>query len=282
MNDTNRELQGHGYHLQVEKDENATHLFYNLDGRKPIHRDGDRYVAGDMSFTKEELLARIDEHPEKFSPDVMTRPVLQSYLFPVISQKGGAAEIAYLAQINRTFDLFGLAAPYHRGRPSLTVIEKRFEKLMAEHDIKFEELTGDIEQVINRILAKSFPDNIESKFNDFRGHLREHFQQFMNQALQFDPTLHNVAEQTMGKIDFNVKAFEGKVFSAHKKKSQETRDKIYRLHDALYPNRNFQERSINITYFLSKYGPNFVDFIYESMGCEQMAHQLVYLSEMKN
>lgn len=279
---TNEQLRGYGYHLQVQKDEAATHLFYELEGRKPVHRSGNDFVVGELKMTREQLLAEIDAHPEKFSPDVITRPVLQSYLFPVVSQKGGAAEIAYLAQINGVFELFGLTTPYYRARPSITVIEKRFEKLMKEHEIGFEELASDVEQVINKVLARSFPEDIESKFNDFRGHLTEHFQQFVDEALQFDPALRKVAEQTVGKIDYNVKAFEAKVFSSHKKKSQETREKIYRLNDNLRPDRNFQERAINISYFLSKYGMGFVDFIYDRMESEEMAHQLVYLSEMHN
>ncbi len=279
LNSTNEDIRSHGYHLQVEKSADASHLFYNLDGRKPVVRHGDQYLVGEKSLSRAELTDCIRNCPERFSPDVMTRPVLQSFLFPVVSQKGGAAEIAYLAQIGRIFELFGLVTPYYRARPSLTIVEKRFEKLLAEFEINFEELAGDIEQVVNRVLARSFPDDIEEKFNEFRNHLREHFGQFTSTSMKFDPGLKKLADQTMGKIDFAVKGFEGKVFSSHKKKSQETRDRIYRLWHALYPNRNFQERSLNITYFLSRYGRGFVDFLYEKMDSEQKAHQMVNLSE---
>ena len=279
LSETSLQITSHGYHLQVEKAENATHLFYDLNGRKPVMRDGDSYLVGDQSLTKEELLRRIEDHPEKFSPDVMTRPVMQSYLFPVVSQKGGAAEIAYLAQIHDIFELFDLTTPFYRARPSLTIVEKRMEQMMRDYEIGFEELTGDIEQVINRVLAISFPEDIESKFNEFRSHLIEHFQQFSSRSLSFDPALKNFADQTMGKIDYAVKAFENKVFSSHKKKSSQTRERIYRLHHTLYPNRNFQERALNITYFLSKYGMGFIDFLYGQIDCDQNAHQLVNMSE---
>lgn len=279
LNDTNEAIARSGYHLQVEKSADASHLLYNLDGRKPVLRQGDGYRVGDDTLSREKLLDCIHDHPERFSPDVMTRPLLQSYLFPVVSQKGGAAEIAYLAQINRIFGLFSLVTPYYRARPSLTVIEKRFEQIMREHDIALEELAGDIEQLINRILARSFPADIEQSFNQFRDHLREHFQRFADRSLKYDPGLSRLAEQTLGKINFAVKNFEGKVFSSHKKKSQQMRERLYRLWYALYPNRNFQERSLNITYFLSKYGRGLVNFLYEKMDCEQKSHQLINLSE---
>jgi len=281
LEDTNQSITGSGYHLQVEKSPDATHLFYNVGGRKPVKRQGDNYVVGDKMLTRTQLFECIDNHPEHFSPDVMTRPLLQSFLFPVVSQKGGAAEIAYLAQTSRIFELFSLPVPYYRARPSVTVLEKRFEQLMHEQEISFEELTGDVEQIVNRVLAKTFPEDIEARFKEFSSHIREHFRQFSDRSLEYDPNLKKLAEQTLGKIDYTVKGFEAKVFSSHKKKSQETRDRIYRLWNSVYPNRNFQERSLNIGYFLSKYGPGFIKFLYSNIESEQKAHQLISLAEYK-
>ncbi|MEW5994146.1 MAG: bacillithiol biosynthesis BshC, partial [Candidatus Zixiibacteriota bacterium] len=35
---TNQHIEQHGYHLQVQKKDNATHLFCNLNGRRPVMR----------------------------------------------------------------------------------------------------------------------------------------------------------------------------------------------------------------------------------------------------
>ena len=155
--ETNNQLEHAGYHIQVEKKDNSAHLFYNSNGRKPVYHDNGKFTVDDKEFSKDELLKLIESEPEKFSPDVMTRPILQSYLFPVVSQKGGAAEIAYLAQLNKLFDLFELQAPLYKARPTATIVERRMEKLLGEMDIKFEELFGDIEDVVNRILTATFP-----------------------------------------------------------------------------------------------------------------------------
>jgi bacillithiol biosynthesis cysteine-adding enzyme BshC len=277
---TNSHVQEQGYHIQVEKKDNASHLFLNLDGRKPIMRDGDGFLLGGQRFSKQELVAYLSKSPEKASPDVMLRPVLQSYLFPVVTQKGGPAEIAYMAQINPIFGLFGLVAPFYLARPSATFVEKRFAKLMAEHNISFEELTGDIEQVINRVLAKSFPENLGKRFDRLKQDVEHRFGEFVQDSLQFDPALSQFATQTYGKIDFTLKQFEGKVFSSHKKKSKQTRDRLYRLWHALYPNRALQERSLNISYFLSRYGFDFIRFMYDKIDCEENAHQMVHLAEL--
>lgn len=281
LNNTNDAISSNGYHIQVEKKENSAHLFYNFNGRKPLLAENGSFSVGETKVSKDELLKKIEQSPELFSTDVMTRPVLQSFLFPVLSQKGGAAEIAYLAQIHELFPLFDIPVPYYRARPSMTVIEKRFEKIINEYDIKFGELAGDIEQLINRIMAVSFPDDLEKKFNDLRESVNAEINEFIQTTLKFDPTLEQFAEQSRGKVDYLLKGMEGKVFASHKRKSQETRDKIYRLWHSVYPNRNFQERALNVNYFLARYGLDFIDFIYDKIDCEQSAHQLIHLSEYK-
>jgi len=280
ISEANSHITGHGYHIQVEKADNATHLFCNLDGRKPVLRvDDDRFSIGDRVVSRAELHQMIGAEPGRFSPDVMTRPILQSYLFPVVSQKGGPSEIAYLAQVNPLFSLFSRVAPYHAARPTATLVEARFEKMMAEHAISFEDLTGDIEQVINRVLAETFPADLDLRFSELKETVQQQFEEFVERSLQFDRQLASFGKQISGKIDFNLKAFEGKVFSAHKRKSAETRERIYRLYNSLYTNRGLQERALNITYFLARHGMAFMTLLFDRLESEESAHQLISLKE---
>lgn len=279
VSQTNSEIVSRGYHLQVEKAENSTHLFCNDNGRQPVLRNGLGFSIGSKAVTKKELISKIETEPEKFSPDVITRPVFQSSLFPVVAQIGGPAEIAYLAQVNRIFQLFDIPVPVHLSRPSVTFIENRYEKLMNEYEITFEELAGDIETVINRVLAKTFPENLEKDFRKFRKNIDQQFEAFKSDSLEFDRSLKKFAEQTYGKIDFSLKNFEAKVFSSHKKKSQEMRDRIYRLWHAVFTGRGFQERTLNISYFISKYGFGFIDFMLSKIDISEKSHQLISLSD---
>lgn len=275
----NRRLEEGGYHLQVEKKENAVHLLCNLDGRKPIMRDGDDFLIGDRSFARGQLLELLDAHPELFSPDVLTRPLFQSRLFPVVCQMGGPAEIAYFAQMNGLFEVLDVPAPLYRARPTLSIVERRAEQQMSEMEISFEDLLGDVEQIVNRVLGRTFPTDLEKDFESLRGAVEERITRFINEALDFDPGLKKTAEQTRGKIDFLLKGFESKVFAAHKKKSQQTRERIYRIANALYPRRGLQERTLNMSYFLSRYGNGIIRYLYDRMNSEETAHQLISLSE---
>lgn len=278
---TNEEIVDSGYHLQVEKKPESVHLFLNRDGRRPILRDGNTFTAGEERFTTEELLRLIEEEPHRISTDVFTKPVFQSYLLPVLSQKGGAAEISYLAQMNRLFPLFDRVAPFYKARASASLIERRFEKIMTAHDIDLEDLTGDIEQVINRVLKISFPDTLQKESAALRADIGATMKNYVQTAVKFEPTLEAYSKQVGGKIDHLLQQMEGKMFAAHKRRSQQVRDSIYRLGEALFPNRSLQERSLNISYFLSRYGRGIIPFIFEQLDSEESSHQMIHLSEMK-
>jgi uncharacterized protein YllA (UPF0747 family) len=150
---------------------------------------------------------------------------------------------------------------------------------MLDLGVAFEDLLGDVEQVVNRVLAETFPADVEGRFGGFRKEIEDRFRILADEVVSFDSALQGMAEQTRGKIDFLLNGLEAKVFAAHKKKSQETRERIYRLSNALYPQRALQERCLNITYFLARYGAGIVTYIHEHMNSEETAHQLLSLSD---
>jgi len=279
LSDTGQRLVQSGYHIQVEKSPEAASLFHHQPGRFPImYRDGG-FAAGEEFWTKSELLDEIEVHPEQFSPDALTRPVMQSFLFPVLSQKCGPSELAYMAQLNPLFNLFNRTAPLHVARPTLTIVEKRIKRLMDDMGITFEQMTSDVEQVVNRVLGETFPVNLQGSMSDLREKIARQFDKFADEALSFEPGQKRNAEQVKGKIDHLLKGFEAKLFAAHKKKSQHLRDRVYRIANTIYPRRDLQERTINICSFLARYGPGVVQYIFDRMDCEETSHQLISLSE---
>jgi len=280
--ETEKHLRKDGYHIQAEKKESAVHLFYHDPERRPIHLEGDSFLVGNKRLGLPALLDLIDKYPEKFSPDVLTRPVWQSYLFPVVAQSGGPSEIAYFCQIGRLFEMYGLVQPYIIFRPTLTLVEKRQQALLDKYDISLSDLTGDVEQVVNRILSDSFPEVIEKKLSEFRDNLKSGFDDMSGTILESFSSLEPMAKQTFGKIGSALDHFEKKVHSQHKKNNDIIRNRIYRLASTLYPNKSFQERVININYFISRYGFGIVEYMIEKIDINSARHQLIYLSDYKN
>jgi bacillithiol biosynthesis cysteine-adding enzyme BshC len=279
--ESEQKLKNDGYHIQADKKESAVHLFYHDPERIPIHLAGDDFLVGNRSFGLPALLDLIDKYPEKFSPDVLTRPVWQSFMFPVVAQSGGPAEIAYFSQMGRLFELFNLVQPYIMARPAATIIEKRQQEILEEYDIDLADLTGDVEEVINKILSTTFPKEIEHKLKSFRDDVGVEYEELANMVIELFPNISPMTKQTFGKIDSALEHLEKKIYSHHKKQNDITRNRIYRLASTLLPNKTFQERSLNINQFIAKYGFGIIDFIVDNLDADTVDHQLIYLSEYK-
>lgn len=276
----NEKLLEAGYHLQVAKEETACHMFMLIPEREPIHTTEHGFRVGDTAYTSAELKELINKQPERFSPDVFTRPLLSAHMFPTMVQAGGPSELAYFAQMSGLYELINRPAPIFMGRLSATLIEKRFEKLMTKHNIEFTDFAGDVEQVINEILGKSFPADLEKRFADVRRAFKESFDLLASEVTSFDKSLEANSGQVWGKINNALENFEKKAFASHKRKLADERAAIYRAANALFPRRALQERSISMIYYLSRYGYRIVDYLTAALDVDTTQHQLIYLSEM--
>lgn len=77
-----------GYELQADVTSGNANLFYIHEGaRLLLHKADGRYTdrKGVVSFSPEELLAVLEDHPERFSNNVLTRPLMQDYVLPVLA-----------------------------------------------------------------------------------------------------------------------------------------------------------------------------------------------------
>ena len=89
-------LAAHGYHSQVQAQEDHLALFH-LDGaRRAIRQRDGHFFVGDTSYPPGALVREANERPARFSPNVLLRPVVQDTLFPTICYVAGPNELAYL------------------------------------------------------------------------------------------------------------------------------------------------------------------------------------------
>lgn len=272
----NTRISRAGYPLQAKKKQDLVHLFYSANSeRQPIHHDGMSFSTKNKKWTYDELINEITETPHYFSTDVITRSLLQSYIFPVICYIAGPSELAYLAQINPLFGLFNLVSPYYMPRPSATFIESCFQQMMSDYGIVFSDLFEDIELIINRVLASSFPQELTHEWEEVVEDINQAVDHFLKKSLQFDNELQAFSHQTKHKIEGLLELFEKKVFSSHKKKQQVVRNRIYRLQKTLYMHQVSQERNLNIFYFLARYGNNFIDYMSQTIELDSTVHQLI-------
>ena len=114
------------YHAQVKV--KPVNMFYHTDdGRYSIEPVEDIFKLRRKrkQFTKEEILNEIENSPERFSPNVLLRPICQDYLFPTAFYIAGPSEISYFAQVTPLYDFYKIVTPIIYPRSSVTFNGKK-------------------------------------------------------------------------------------------------------------------------------------------------------------
>jgi len=118
-------------------------LFYLDKGiRERIEQDGDEYVVlnTNLRFTATALQDLLQEHPERFSPNVVLRPVYQEWILPNLGYIGGPAEVVYWLQLKGVFDLFSLPFPVLLPRNFAVLLSSPMQKKIAQLEWSPEQL----------------------------------------------------------------------------------------------------------------------------------------------
>src|SRR5437899_189754 len=93
-----KDLDRAGFDAQVKVTARSTLLFRMDEGvRQVVTASADKFLSGQRTWEREELVHRTHTEPEKFSPNALFRPVVQDYLLPTAAYIAGPAEIAYFA-----------------------------------------------------------------------------------------------------------------------------------------------------------------------------------------
>ena len=272
----NHELEAAGYHAQVKVTPSHTLCFYFEDGaRTPVrHQDGEFFI-GERKLSAEELLSEAERCPEKFSANVLLRPLMQDYLLPTLCYIGGPAEVAYFAQIEVVYrNLAGRVTPVVP-RIFATLIEPRIAKLMDRYQLSLPDLFNTPEKTRELVASRALPDSILESFDLAAEHVEKALALIQGPLEKLDKTLIDAAENAGSKMRYQLQGIRDKAARAEARKNSEVLRHADELITALYPNKELQEREIGAAYFLLKYGQSVLDQIKTAVrtGCGE--HQVI-------
>ncbi len=275
------QLEASGYHAQVYANSEAAPLFMLDEGRRTAmtrRDDGRFYLKGsEKSFGAAELLETVQRCPSCFSPNVTLRPIVQDFLLPTLAYIGGPAEIAYFAQLRPNYGLLNRVDPVALPRASFTLIEKRHAKTMSKYDIKFTDLFAGFEEVMKMVVERSLDQNTATAFDEIEKVFDDQLDKLNASLTAVDPTLADALKGGREKILYQLHNLRTRFVHNRGKRDETTRQQIERLFAALYPNKNLQEREVNVFYFLARYGYELIDRIYDEVEVGLRDHKLVNL-----
>jgi bacillithiol synthase len=267
------------YHVQVHV--RPTNLFLiEPEGRFPIDTAGDgsfQLRGRERSFSREELLAMVDSEPERFSPNVVLRPLMQDILLPTALYVAGPGEIAYFAQFRPVYEWAGLPMPVIYPRASVSLVEPKVRKVMDKFDISVEDFSGDLGRLFQRIVLDTMEVDVEAVFKEASRPLHEAVNGLKPSLEKVDRTLARSAEATRVSLLKEMEKLKDRVVRAEKRNQDDVRDQLQKAHVNLFPNGKLQERILSVLYVLNKFGPSFTAELADELSMDTTAHQVVEL-----
>lgn len=225
-------------------------------------------------ISKSELLELAEEAPERFSPNVLMRPIMQDWVVPTFAYVAGPAEVAYLAQLKSNYAFFGVQMPLVVPRHSLSLVEPKVKKvftklseLIAEKDraALYAQFFADREQLTRQAIDRLEHISIEKLFAQTETQIKATLQVLGEELTQLDPTLKEALETASGKIFYQVGHLKEKAFRAEKQKHQDIIMQLEKCDTNLLPNHTLQERTINVCYYLNKFGFNLLKTLQQTI-----------------
>lgn len=272
---TSADLDEH-YHAQVKI--KPINLFFSDDtGRnliEPIDAEY-RFKNKRKRITKEEILNMVEQEPERFSANVLLRPICQDYLFPTGFYVAGPSEISYFAQISPLYKHYNIQQPFIYPRASATIVEGNVAKILMKFNLSINDFLSSDSNIKERVIQSVTDQNLEEIFNHSFASLNNIFDNLINELTSIDINLKDVINNSAEKMSHQLNLLKSKAIKAQELKYEASLRQITKVQNSLLPNGNLQERELGITNFVTRYGMDFFDWIYNELEIHEFKHQIL-------
>jgi bacillithiol biosynthesis cysteine-adding enzyme BshC len=246
------QLTALGYKTVItSRDINLFYLDDQLRERIELQEDGTyRIVHTKQKFSESELLSLLDNHPERFSPNVVLRPLYQETILPNLAYIGGPSEVPYWLQLKGVFDHFQTPFPLLMPRNFAlyipTVSAKRIHKLgLTPEDLFQDTLTLKHEYVEHHARHTL-------KFDNENKTVHKALDNILHKAQMVDPTLEKAVLAETKRFANAVARLEKKMRRAEERNQEVGVRQLLAVKNELFPNEGLQERSENfLTFYLN-------------------------------
>lgn len=240
-------------------------LFYLKDNsRERIELTGEKYIIAntDLVFTQQELMEELNLYPERFSPNVILRPVFQEMILPNVAFIGGGGELAYWLELKNVFEQAEAFFPPLVLRNSFTIINKNTAEKMVHLGFQEPAIFKTEKNLLEEIVRKE--SQLVIDINVEKEELKAIYEKIKNVASNIDGTLkchvHALKTQALNKLEI----LEKKMLKAEKKKFEAQQRQIKKIKDAVNPTGNLQERVDNILEYITLYGEEFIEVLHQN------------------
>ncbi|MDO5968810.1 bacillithiol biosynthesis cysteine-adding enzyme BshC [Flavivirga aquimarina] len=263
VSETNQELS-RVYNIQVNPRE--INLFYLTEGlRERIVFEDEVYkvLNTNISWSKSEILKHLYEVPERFSPNVIMRPLYQEVILPNLCYIGGGGELAYWFQLKKFFNKVEVPFPILLLRNSVLIKTENQQKKLKSLNISKEDIFLKRDAFINKKVREI--SNIDIDFSPQEEALKQQFEGLYKLAEQTDKSFLGAVKAQEAKQLKGLDKLEKRLLKAQKKVLSDQVSRMTELQNELFPNGSLQERNTNFSEFYLQYGESLIPNLIENL-----------------
>ena len=256
------------YHTQYKPQVNPRklHLFFLEESKRHQLEKSETdftWEEKEKTISEDEIKVWIKDTPEKFSPNVLMRPLYQEVILPNIAYIGGGGELAYWLELKSFFDSQNVPFPLLILRNSVLVISKKNSRKINKLNIEFKDLFLKRNVLINKKVRQI--SNIDLDLSPFKKILEEQFDKLELLSRETDPSFEGAVKAQKSKQFKGIDHLERRLLKAQKLKLKDQVERLALFHEQLFPGGELQERVENFSDFYLEYGNEFLEFLVKTL-----------------
>ena len=257
MSEGDRTVRRGGFEPLIAPMDDGLPVFYD-DGtaRQRIRALPGGFVAGREGDAEpvEVWTERLRSAPRRFSPNVSSRPALESWLMPVCATVLGPGEVAYWSQLLPVFETLSVPFPAVVPRSSFVVVEPRTRKTLDQLELQPGDLEDGGEEIERRVTDEGRPESVDAALEALRAALGKGTSDLATAIGADLPGLRGASGKATKALFDAVREMDRQVDAAVRERQDIVLSKIRRAASVLWPDRQRQERKLSPYYFLARYG----------------------------
>ena len=270
---TNEELKK-DYKIQVNPRE--INLFYLTDSlRERIIFKDNQYVINNtnLTFSEGEIIEELNKFPDRFSPNVIMRPLYQETILPNLCYIGGGGELAYWFQLKNYFDKVGAVFPVLLLRNSVMLASTKQVEKLGKLNISIEESFCKQGSLIDKKVKETSEINID--FSSQRRFLTQQFDVLENVATKTDASFIGAVKAQKKKQLKGLNNLEKRLLKAEKRKLVDEVQRMTKLQNELFPTQSLEERTRNFSEYYLKMGADFIPMLMDAIDPLQLEFSII-------
>ena len=252
------------YKIQVNPRE--INLFYiedNLRERIVFEDNTYKVLNANYTFSESEILAELENHPEKFSPNVILRPLYQEVILPNLCYIGGGGELAYWLELKSNFEANNVTFPMLLLRNSVLIATNKQVEKADKLDLTWADLFSKQQDLISH--KTKVLSNFDIDFTTQKEHLKKQFVDLYEIAAKTDKSFTGAVKSQEVKQIKGLENLEKRLLKAEKRVLSEKLSRITSLQNELFPKQSLQERKSNFSEYYLEFGQELIDKLFEEL-----------------